>query len=56
MSYFYFDIYFLYQSLFLFELKTLGGVIENNLVEVLFTKDDLLERTVSPANMNCVCK
>lgn len=33
-------------------VQTYIGITENHLVEVQFTKDDLLERIVSPANMN----
>lgn len=33
-------------------VQTFIGITENNLVEVQFTKDDLLERILSPANMN----
>lgn len=33
-------------------VQTFIGITENHLVEVQFTKDDLLERIVSPANMN----
>ncbi|MDR0536627.1 MAG: group II intron reverse transcriptase/maturase, partial [Tannerellaceae bacterium] len=33
-------------------VQTFIGITENHLVEVQFTKDDLLERIVSPSNMN----
>lgn len=33
-------------------VQTFIGITENHLVEVQFTKDDLLERILSPANMN----
>lgn len=33
-------------------VQTFIGITENHLTEVLFTKDDLLERIVSPNNMN----
>ncbi|MDR1092381.1 MAG: hypothetical protein LBL79_15035 [Prevotella sp.] len=33
-------------------VQTFIGITENHLVEVQFTKDDLLERIVPPANMN----
>ena len=33
-------------------VQTFIGITENDLVEVQFTKEDLLERIVSPANMN----
>lgn len=33
-------------------VQTFIGITENHLVEVPFTKDDLLERILSPANMN----
>ena len=33
-------------------VQTFIGITENHLVEVQFTKEDLLERIVSPANMN----
>lgn len=32
------------------------GITENNLVEASFTKDDLLERILSPLNLNAVYK
>jgi group II intron reverse transcriptase/maturase len=37
-------------------VQTFIGITENHLVEVQFTRDDLLERIVSPANMNRACK
>jgi hypothetical protein len=33
-------------------VQTFIGITENHLVEVQFTKEDLLEHIVSPANMN----
>lgn len=33
-------------------VQTFIGIIENNLTEVRFTKDDLLEQILSPTNMN----
>lgn len=33
-------------------VQTFMGITENNLTEVHFTKDDLLERILSPANLN----
>lgn len=33
-------------------VQTFIGITENHLTEVLFTKDDLLERILSPYNMN----
>jgi hypothetical protein len=33
-------------------VQTFIGITENHLVEVQFTKEDLLERILSPANMN----
>jgi hypothetical protein len=33
-------------------VQTFIGITENHLTEVLFTKDDLLERILSPQNMN----
>jgi group II intron reverse transcriptase/maturase len=37
-------------------VQTFIGITENHLVEVQFTRDNLLERIVSPANMNRACK
>jgi len=33
-------------------VQTFIGITENNLTEVYFTKDDLLERILLPANQN----
>ena len=33
-------------------VQTYIGITENNLTEVLFTGDDLLEQILSPSNMN----
>ena len=33
-------------------VQTFIGIIENHLVEVQFTRDALLERVVSPVNLN----
>ena len=37
-------------------VQTFIGITENHLTEVLFTKEDLLERILSPTNMNLAYK
>lgn len=37
-------------------VQTFMGITENNLVEVSFTKEDLLERILSPSNLNTAYK
>lgn len=37
-------------------VQTFMGITENNLVEVSFTKEDLLERILSPSNLNAAYK
>lgn len=37
-------------------VQTFMGITENNLVKVSFTKEDLLERILSPSNLNTAYK
>ena len=37
-------------------VQTYIGITENNLTEVRFTRDDLLEQILSPSNLNKACK